>query len=163
MTLFSLSLMFLILMQQMMMITRTGNRKILAKMGMITWAGLAEMNMKLRFENYSTRGPMPRWHDKLWPGQNDSHDWTMAVTERWSWMIDGHDWTMVWLNSGHDKRRSWPNNGQDRTTVMSPDCTTVIFGEGAKNILRGWLLKFRTSPFENTYPPKNGDICLDPP
>ena len=42
--LFSLSLMFLILIQQMVMITKTGNAKMLTRMGMITWAGLAEMN-----------------------------------------------------------------------------------------------------------------------
>ena len=36
--------------------------------------------------------------------------------------------------------------------------------EDAKNILgAGGLLKYRTSPFENTYHPINGNIGLDPP
>jgi hypothetical protein len=41
--LFSLALMFLILMEQMVMITKTGNRRMLTRMGMMTWAGLAEI------------------------------------------------------------------------------------------------------------------------
>ena len=39
----------------------------------------------------------------------------------------------------------------------------ILVREGAKIILRGGLLKSRTSPFENTYPPKNVNIGLDPP
>jgi hypothetical protein len=41
--LFSLALMFLILMEQMVMITKTGNRRMLTRMGMITWVGSAEI------------------------------------------------------------------------------------------------------------------------
>ena len=50
--LFSLALMFLILMQQMVMITKTGNMKMLTRMGMITWAGLAKIDKKLRAIKY---------------------------------------------------------------------------------------------------------------
>jgi hypothetical protein len=36
--------MFLILMQQMVMMTKTGTMKMVTRMGMMTWAGLAEIN-----------------------------------------------------------------------------------------------------------------------
>ena len=39
-----LALMFLILMQQMVMMTKTGTMKMVTRMGMITWAGLAKIN-----------------------------------------------------------------------------------------------------------------------
>ena len=38
-----LALMFLILMQQMVMMTKTGTMKMVTRMGMMTWAGLAEI------------------------------------------------------------------------------------------------------------------------
>ena len=39
-----LALMFLILIQQMMMMTRAGIMKMLARMGVITWTGLADIS-----------------------------------------------------------------------------------------------------------------------
>jgi hypothetical protein len=60
--------MFLILVQQMMMMTKTGMMKMLDRMGVITWAGLAGISPQslyidsiiLTFPEYCNRQPGAR-------------------------------------------------------------------------------------------------------